>query len=81
MDNPWLVIGGSYPGAMSAWYRYKYPHLTVGSLASSAVINSILDYKQFDQVIKNASLRSGQWCANAIHDANFYAQSQLIHPE
>lgn len=42
------MIGGSYPGAMSAWFRYKYPHLTVGALASSAVINSILDFKQFD---------------------------------
>lgn len=41
---PWVTIGGSYPGALSAWFRYKYPHLTVGALASSAVVNSIVDF-------------------------------------
>lgn len=42
------AIGGSYPGALSAWFRYKYPHLTVGNLASSGVINTILDFWEFD---------------------------------
>ncbi len=42
------TVGGSYPGAMSAWFRYKYPHLTIGALASSAVVNSILDFPEFD---------------------------------
>lgn len=40
-NNPWISIGGSYPGAMSAWFRYKYPHLTIGAIASSAVVQSI----------------------------------------
>lgn len=36
--NEVLVIGGSYPGALSAWFRSRYPHLTVGSWASSGVV-------------------------------------------
>ena len=36
--NEVLVIGGSYPGALSAWFRNRYPHLTVGSWSSSGVV-------------------------------------------
>ena len=46
--NKWITVGGSYPGALSAWFRYKYPHLTVGAIASSAVILAIEDFKDFD---------------------------------
>jgi len=36
---------------MSAWFRYKYPHVTDGSLASSGVIKPTYDFWQFDQQI------------------------------
>ena len=44
-----FTIGGSYPGAMSAWFKYKYPHMTIGALASSAVVNAILNFTEFDR--------------------------------
>ena len=58
-NNPWISIGGSYPGALSAGYRYKYPHLTIGAIASSAVINAIIDFKDFDEQMFLSANKSG----------------------
>jgi len=69
-DNPWIVVGGSYPGALSAWFRYKYPHLVIGSLASSAVILAIEDFKDFDEQIYLASVQSGDFCYQALNSSN-----------
>jgi hypothetical protein len=46
--NSWITVGGSYPGAMAAWFRSKYPHLTVGSISSSGVVLAVEDFKMFD---------------------------------
>lgn len=52
--GPWVCFGGSYAGALSAWYRVAYPNATVGALASSAVVHSIVAYKQYDQNVRQA---------------------------
>ena len=40
-------IGCSYSGALSAWFRLKFPHITVGAISSSGVVNAILDFTAF----------------------------------
>lgn len=68
--NPWISVGGSYPGALSAWFRYKYPHLTIGAMASSAVVTAIEDYYQYDEQIYASVAKSGDWCVQAINNSN-----------
>ena len=57
--NPWITIGGSYPGAMAAWFRNKYPHLTIGSISSSGVVLAVEDFKMFDEQIYLSAIKSG----------------------
>jgi len=52
IENPWFIFGGSYSGALSAWFRLKFPHLTCGSLASSAVVLAVYNFTEFDQQVE-----------------------------
>ena len=60
--NKWITIGGSYPGALSAWFRSKFPHLTVGAIASSAVILAVENFRDFDEQIYLSTQKSGNYC-------------------
>ncbi|KAJ3448085.1 peptidase s28 family protein [Anaeramoeba flamelloides] len=63
--NPFFIIGGSYSGALSAWFRLKFPHLVKGSLASSGVVNPVLEFVDFDLQIANSS---GIECADVLRE-------------
>lgn len=65
-DREVVVIGGSYPGALSAWFREKYPHLAVASWSSSGVVYPIEDFWKFDEQIYTSTARSGDDCPATI---------------
>uniref|UniRef100_A0A914PZX8 Uncharacterized protein n=1 Tax=Panagrolaimus davidi TaxID=227884 RepID=A0A914PZX8_9BILA len=45
LTNPkWVIFGGSYPGALCAWFRAKYPDLSVGGISSSAALWPKVDF-------------------------------------
>jgi hypothetical protein len=44
----WIVVGGSYPGALSAFFKSRHNDAAVMSWSSSGVINAIGDYSMFD---------------------------------
>ncbi|CAN6698680.1 unnamed protein product [Malus baccata var. baccata] len=73
-DNPWFVFGVSYPGALSAWFRVKFPHLTCGSLASSAVVEAIYDFTEFDQQIGESA---GPECKAALQETTHLVEQSL----
>lgn len=76
--SKWITVGGSYPGAMSAWFRSKFPHLTVGAIASSAVILAVENFRAFDEQIYTSSQKSGNYCTDAIKRVTQYVEDQVL---
>lgn len=74
VENPWFVFGVSYPGALSAWFRLKFPHLTCGSLASSAVVLAVYNFTEFDQQIGESA---GPECKAALQEVNSLVEQRL----
>ena len=71
-----VVIGGSYPGAMSAWFRSRYPHIAEASWASSAVVQPIVDFQQYDEQSYTSTLKSGEWCPDIIQSSMKWVTEQ-----
>jgi hypothetical protein len=59
-NSKWLTIGGSYAGALSAWFRSKFPHLTIGAISSSGVVLAVENFRDFDEQIYTSAMKSGQ---------------------
>ncbi|KAA8531953.1 hypothetical protein F0562_006905 [Nyssa sinensis] len=74
VENPWFVFGVSYSGALSAWFRLKFPHLTCGSLASSAVVRAIYNFTEFDQQIGESA---GPECKAVLQEVNQLVEQKL----
>ena len=49
---PWVLIGGSYSGALTAWTVAKAPGTFWAALATSAVVEAISDFWQYFQPIE-----------------------------
>lgn len=73
-----IVIGGSYPGALSAWFRYKYPGLTVASWASSAVVQPWVDMWTYDEQIYDSTYGINSTCTETLQRFEQYGTAQAI---
>ncbi|KAL5557593.1 hypothetical protein UlMin_039829 [Ulmus minor] len=74
VENPWFFFGVSYPGALSAWFRLKFPHLTCGSLASSAVVLAVYNYTEFDRQVGESA---GPECKAALQETTELVEQRL----
>ncbi|KDR84025.1 hypothetical protein GALMADRAFT_54306 [Galerina marginata CBS 339.88] len=50
---PWVLVGGSYSGALTSWTMVNKPGLFFAGYASSAVVQAILDFWQYFEPIRN----------------------------
>lgn len=72
-----MTIGGSYPGALSAWFNQQYPGVAAASWSSSGVILPIRDFTDFDLDIYTATARSGEACPASIKNITDYLEMAI----
>ena len=79
-DKPldWIVVGGSYPGALVAWFKSKYPTHAVGAWSSSGVIHAVKDFKDFDKDIYTKTNLWGPECVKLINMITNYTATLLV---
>eukprot|EP00434_Breviolum_minutum_P036567 symbB.v1.2.032401.t1/scaffold3828.1/size49577/4 len=53
-DAKWVTFGGSYSGALSAWARQQYPEHFDAAVASSAPIQSEMNFKGYHDVVASS---------------------------
>lgn len=65
-ERPTVVVGGSYPGALSAWFRDKYPQWAVASWAASAVVQPWEDMWSYDEQVYRSTYDINPVCATML---------------
>jgi len=53
-ESPWVLMGGSYPGALAAWVQRREPGTFWAYHASSAVVETITDFWEYYVPIEEA---------------------------
>lgn len=73
-----ILVGGSYSATMAAYFRQLYPHLAVGSWASSAPVRALVDFVEYKEVVGAAFYAHGSRACHDRLEAAFKAAEQLI---
>lgn len=58
----WIILGGSYPGALAGFIAQQFPHVFTATVSSSGVVNAMYNIPEFDEQIYAGS---GNICAKA----------------
>eukprot|EP00026_Physarum_polycephalum_P004162 Phypoly_transcript_04179.p1 GENE.Phypoly_transcript_04179~~Phypoly_transcript_04179.p1 ORF type:complete len:467 (+),score=81.11 Phypoly_transcript_04179:799-2199(+) len=75
-QGKWVVFGCSYSGALSAWFRAKYPDLVVASVAPSGPVEALLNFTgYYGQFSESASPDCVSAAAKATNEVSQLMQS------
>ena len=77
LPRKWLIIGGSYAGAMASWARLRYPNIFDAAWSSSGVVEAVFDFTAFDRQIV---LDISPDCASALRHITALAESAFDDP-
>lgn len=78
MKGKWVAVGGSYAGALAAFYRMKYPDLVVGSIASSGPVFAKANFFEYDEYVSKVA---GPKCHAALQESVREVEDLLATPE
>nr|XP_020442276.1 thymus-specific serine protease-like isoform X1 [Monopterus albus]XP_020442287.1 thymus-specific serine protease-like isoform X1 [Monopterus albus]XP_020442296.1 thymus-specific serine protease-like isoform X1 [Monopterus albus] len=80
--NTWISFGGSYSGALSAWFRGKFPHLVYGAVASSAPVEAKLDFSAYNNIVglslTNEAVGGSEKCLASVQEAFAAVEGALM---
>ncbi|XP_046667606.1 putative serine protease K12H4.7 isoform X2 [Homalodisca vitripennis] len=79
-NTKWITFGGSYPGNLAAWVRFKYPHLVHASMSASGPVLAKIDFFEYMDVVKDALETHSHSCVEAVQVANSHVNLLLRHP-
>ncbi|GMT33171.1 hypothetical protein PFISCL1PPCAC_24468, partial [Pristionchus fissidentatus] len=79
-DPKWVTFGGSYPGLLSATFRSIHPELTVGAVASSALLTFTFDMWEYAWSMEE-TFKTVPGCAEAIESSFNHAQQMTLDTE
>ena len=71
----WVVVGGSYPGLLSAYARAKYPDDFAAAISSSGVVYATNNYAEFDEQI---AITHGEQCASVAREIRRRVDELLV---
>jgi hypothetical protein len=74
LETPWVLMGGSYSGALAAWVQQKEPGVFWAYHASSAVVQAISHFWQYYAPIEEAIPRN---CSNDVKAVIKYVDEVL----
>lgn len=75
----WIAFGGSYPGSLAAWLRYKYPHLVQGAMSASGPLLAQVDFRDYFRVVYEALETYSEECVKTVKDGTAQIAVLLQH--
>ncbi|KAK9499853.1 hypothetical protein O3M35_002811 [Rhynocoris fuscipes] len=78
-SNKWIAFGGSYPGSLAAWLRYKYPHLVHAAVSTSGPLLAIADFKKYNEVVRRSLGTFSDDCTASVSEATQHFDKLVQH--
>lgn len=78
LTGPWVSVGGSYAGNLSAYLRALYPQDFIGALASSAPVLPDANFSEYD---RHVARMAGRTCASVANKVIAGVENEIVSDE